>query len=51
MRFDAGLCNPEEFSFTIDGNPCEQAIQNLEKNQKLSRKSNRYAKNVSKNAM
>ena len=31
MSFGAGLYNPEEFSFTIDENPCQQAIQSMGK--------------------
>ena len=38
MSFGAGLCNPEEFSFTIDENPCEQTIQNLGKKSETLKK-------------
>ena len=38
MSFDADLCNPEEFSFTVDENPCQQAIQNLGKKSETLKK-------------
>jgi hypothetical protein len=45
-KFGAGLYNPEEFSFTMDENPCEQTIQNLGKKSQTLKKKQQISKKL-----